>query len=325
MAQVNMDAQASGGRSGIGRLAAVRPGRLTALWQEIKNSRVSYYFMAPYLVLFFIFTVIPVITAIYLSFTYLNMLEPPKWIGWSNYRLLFLEDDVFLIALKNTLIFAVISGPLGYIASFMLAWLINQLRFRAAYTLAFYVPSITSGIAMAVVWMYFFSNDRLGLINNFLINLGIINEPVLWLSDKDTILPVIIIVSLWMSMGAGFLAFVAGLKNVPEELYEAGRVDGICSKLQEVWLITIPLMKPQLLFGAVMAVVGSFQVFAVAMQLAGFPSPLYAGHTIVTHLHDYAFIRYEMGYAAAISVVLFGMTFGLSRVFMKIFATHGDY
>lgn len=325
MAQVNMDVRANRRQPGMGGLAASWPGRLTALWQEIKRCRVSYYFMAPYLVLFFVFTVIPVITTIYLSFTYFNMLEPPRWIGWSNYRLLFLEDDVFLIALKNTLIFAVISGPLGYIASFMLAWLINQLRFRAAYTLAFYVPSITSGIAMAVVWMYFFSNDRLGLINNFLINLGIINEPVLWLSDKDTILPVIIIVSLWMSMGAGFLAFVAGLKNVPEELYEAGRVDGIRSKLQEVWLITIPLMKPQLLFGAVMAVVGSFQVFAVAMQLAGFPSPLYAGHTIVTHLHDYAFIRYEMGYAAAISVVLFGMTFGLSRIFMRIFATHGDY
>lgn len=311
------------GRSAPGKL--ILRWRLGGLWSEMKRHRVQYLFVAPYLILFMIFTVVPVITAIYLSFTYFNVLEPPKWIGWSNYRLLFLEDDIFLIGLKNTLVFAVITGPISYGACFLLAWLINQLRFRVAYTLAFYAPSVTSAIAMSVVWLYLFSGDRYGLINHLLMRVGILTEPFLWTQNVGTIMPVIIIVSLWMSLGSSFLAFIAGLQNVDPQLYESGKIDGIRSKLQEIWFITLPLVKPQLLFGAVMSVVASFQVYGVAVQVAGFPSPLYAGHTILTHLADYAFIRYEMGYAAAISVVLFVLTFSLGRIFFKLFSTHGDY
>lgn len=280
--------------------------------------------MTPYLVLFAIFFVIPVGIALYLSFTYFNVLQPPRWIGLANYRLLFLEDDVFRTAIGNTIIFALIAGPLGYFSSFILAWMINQLRFRTAYALIFYAPSILNSIAIGVIWTYFFSNDRYGLINNFLIRLGILEEPFLWLQDVRSILPVIMIVAVWMSMGTGFLAFLAGLKNVPQELYEAGRVDGVTSRAQEIWYITLPVMKPMLLFGAVLAVVSSFNVFSLSQSLVGFPSPLYAGHTIVGHLYDYAFIRYEMGYAAAISVVLFVVTFGLGRFFMRVFSTKGE-
>lgn len=300
--------------------------KLKDLWKSIKQHKLSYLFVAPYMILFTLFTIGPVLAAIYLSFTYFNVLEPPRWIGWTNYRLLFLEDDIFLIAIKNTIVFAVISGPVGYIASFLLAWLINQLRrFRLAYTLAFYAPSMTSGVAMGVIWQYFFSGDRYGLVNNFLINMGVMREPFLWLQDVRTQMPVVILVSLWMSMGAGFLAMLAGLQTVPEELYEAGAIDGIQSKFQEIWYITLPMMRPQLLFGAVMAVVNSFNVFGVAVALTGLPSPLYATHTIVAHLHDYAFIRYELGYACAIAMVLFVATFSLNRGLMKVFSTRGDF
>jgi multiple sugar transport system permease protein len=274
--------------------------------------------MLPFGVLFLIFIIAPVLTAVYLSFTYFNVLEPPRWIGLSNYRLLFVEDDVFLIAVKNTLLFAIITGPLGYVISFTLAWFINRLRFRQGYTLAFYAPSITSSIAMSVIWLYIFANDRYGVLNYWLIEIGLVNEPVAWLYEQSTILLVIIVISLWMSMGTSFLVFLAGLQDVPRELYEAGVVDGIGNVLQEVFYITLPVMRPQLLFGAVMAIVNSFAVFQVAVQVAGLPSPLYAGHTIVAHLYDFAFIRFEMGYASAIAVVLFVFTFVLSRWVMRL-------
>jgi multiple sugar transport system permease protein len=298
---------------------------LTRRWQTVRYAwheyHTMYLFMLPFVVLFLVFVIAPVLTAAYLSFTYFNVLEPPRWIGLSNFRLLFVEDDVFYqYALKNTFIFAIITGPLGYAISFTLAWFINRLRVRQLYTLAFYTPSITSAIAMSVIWLYLFANDRYGLLNYALTEIGLISEPVAWLREQSTILPVIMIVSLWMSMGTGFLVFLAGLQDVPMELYEAGMVDGVRTALQEVFYITIPVMRPQLLFGAVMAIVNSFAVFQIAAQIAGLPSPLYAGHTIVAHLYDYGFIRFEMGYAAAIAVVLFLLTFALGRWAMRVFS-----
>jgi multiple sugar transport system permease protein len=294
-----------------------RWGKIKYAWSRYKT---MYLFMIPFTILFIIFVIAPVLTAVYLSFTYFNMLEPPTWINLSNYRLLFLEDDIFLIGVKNTLIFAVITGPLGYVVSFTLAWFINRLRFRQIYTLIFYAPSITSAIAMSVIWLYLFANDRYGLLNYGLIELGLITEPVAWLQEQSTIMPVIIIISLWMSMGTSFLVFLAGLQSVPQELYEASWVDGITNPLQEVIYVTLPVMKPQLLFGAVMAIVNSFAVFQIAAQVAGLPSPLYAGHTIVAHLYMHGFIHFEMGYAAAIAVVLFIVTFVLARASMRLFS-----
>jgi multiple sugar transport system permease protein len=300
--------------------AQAKSSRWTMIKYYWRTYRTLYLFMVPFIVLFLIFVVAPVVTAIYLSFSYYNMLEPPRWIGLSNYRLLFLEDDVFLTAIKNTILFAIITGPLSYMISFVLAWFINRLRFRQAYTLAFYAPSITSGIAMSVIWLYLFANDRYGLLNYLLIEIGLVTEPVAWLQEQSTILPVIIIISLWMSMGTSFLVFLAGLQSVPMELYEAGMVDGISNSFQEVIYITVPIMKPQLLFGAVMAIVNSFAVFQISAQVAGVPSPLYAGHTIVAHLYMHGFINFEMGYAASIAVVLFIMTFALGRGAMRLFS-----
>jgi multiple sugar transport system permease protein len=302
--------------------ARARRTGLTLWWEKYG---VSYAFMAPFLVVFFVFIVAPVLTAAYLSFTYFNVLEPPRWIGWSNYKLLFLEDDVFLIAIKNTLTFAIITGPLGLFLSFFFAWLINPLKLKTILALCFYAPSIASGVAMSVVWRVLFSGDRYGYLNYWLLGMGAIDEPYQWLAETATLLPIIMFVSLWMSMGVGFLVFLAGLQGVRQDLYEAGRVDGISNRFQELWYITLPSMKPQLLFGSVMAVVAGFSVFEVATALAGLPSPLYAGHTIVAHLYDFAFIRFEMGYASAVAVILFIWTFGLGRILMRIFSSKNEY
>ncbi|SDX06825.1 carbohydrate ABC transporter permease [Paenibacillus sp. CF384] len=291
------------------------------LSQAGRKAALGYLFLSPFLILFIVFTVVPVVQSVYLSFTYYNMLQPAKWVGLSNYSVLFLEDDIFIKSLKNTFIFAVIAGPLSYCLSFLLAWIINTLRAKMLFSLAFYVPSITSGIALSIVWLYIFSGDRYGLLNNWMLSWGMISEPILWTTDPDTIMPVIIIVSLWMSMGTGFLVFLAGLQNVSPELYEAGSIDGISSRFQELWFITLPLMKPQLLFGAVNSIVAAFGVFDIAVAIAGMPSPNYAGHTIISHLFDYAFIRFELGYASSIAVFLFFLTFGLGRIVMKLLSS----
>lgn len=298
-----------------------RGKRIRIILKFWKRYGTGYLFLAPFLLLFAVFIVAPVLISLGLGFTYYNMLQPPRWVGLANLKALLLNDDIFLIGLKNTLVFSVITGPIGFIMSFLAAWVINQLKFRNAFSLAFYTPSITSGIAMSVVWLYFFSGDRYGLINNVLISLGILYEPVLWNLDYKTILPVVIVISVWMSMGNGFLVFLAGLQNVSKELYEAAAIDGVKNKLQELWHVTIPVIKPQLLFGAVNAIVASFGVFDIAVSVAGMPSPNYAGHTIVAHLYDHAFIRFEMGYASSVALILFLLTFLLGRVSMKLFSS----
>ncbi len=274
-------------------------------------------FILPFMLLFAVFVVVPVFVSLYISLTDYDMLQSPNFVGIENYRTLFLDDDIFQLSVKNTLLFSVISGPIGLFASFILAWLINRMKFRNMYAIAFYAPSITSGIAISTVWLYIFSPNRYGLVNNALINLGIISSPILWNQDSRYILAVIILIQIWMSMGNGFLVFLAGLQNVNPEYYEAASIDGVGSRFQELYYVTLPQMKPQLLFGCINAITSSFAVFDIAAGFAGIPSPNYAAHTIVAHLYDYAFIRFEMGYASAVGVVLFLLTFVLSRVVMK--------
>lgn len=297
---------------------AVKPKRKTTK-SRIQENLFGYLFMSPFLILFLIFVLIPVGVAVYLSFTNYNMIQSPTPAGWSNYMRLLLDDDIFLLALKNTFIFALFIGPLGYIMSFLMAWTLNGRKFKNGLALAFYAPSITSSICITQVWLYFFSNDRMGLINNFLLNLGIVTEPILWNQSANYIFPAVIIISVWMSMGTGFLVFLAGFQNLPTDVYEAGRIDGINNRWQELCHLTVPLMKPQLLFGAINTIVGSFGVFDIVVQFAGMPSPNYSGHTIVAHLYDYAFLRFQMGYASAIAVILFLITFTLGQICMKVF------
>ena len=284
----------------------------------------GYAFMAPFVILFTIFIVAPVVTAIGLSFTNYNMMQTPRFVGLNKYRLLFLDDEVFMIGLANTMKFAIITGPIGYLLSFFAAWVINQLKFKRVFALAFYAPSISSGIAMSTVWMIIFSSDRMGYLNNILLNWGLIDEPILWNTDPTYIMGVVMFISLWMSMGTGFLVFLAGLQNVSKSYYEAAAIDGVKNKFQELFYVTLPMMKPQLLFGAINAITGAFGVFDIAVSVAGMPSPNYAAHTIVAHLYDYAFIRFQMGYASAVAVVLFVITFVLGKVVMRVLSSKDE-
>lgn len=285
-----------------------------------RRTKVGYMFMAPFLILFTTFTLIPIFVAMGLSLTNYNLIQTPGFVGLTNYMNLILEDDVFLTSLKNTILFALLTGPTGYIASFMMAWLITLMnKGRGAFALAFYAPSLTSGVAMSTIWLIIFSGDRNGYLNNFMLKLGVILEPILWTKDATYLKWVIVIISVWMSMGTGFLVFLAGLQNIDPALYEAARVDGMKNRFQELRYITLPMMKPQLLFGAVNSVVGALAIFDVATSVAGMPSPNYAAHTIVAHLYDYAFIRMNMGYASSVAMILFIMTFIIGRICFYVF------
>ena len=277
----------------------------TDLVRSARKHSFCYLFLLPYAVLFITFYVLPMLTSIYFSFTNYNILEKPDFIGIRNYINLFLEDEVFTIAVRNTFVIAIIIGPVGYIMAFIFAWLINELPnwIRTLVVFFFYVPSI-SGQAFSV-FKFFFADDANGWINAKLIHWNIVQQPILFLTNPHNVLKVVIPVILWTSLGTGFLSFVAGLKGIDKSQYEAGYIDGIRNRWQELWFITLPNMKPMLLFGAVMSITSAFSVCSVPMMLAGYPSVDYCARTIVTHLFDYGFTRFEFGYASAIATVLF--------------------
>ncbi len=276
-------------------------------WKKAKKAKMCYAFLAPYAILFTMFYVFPVVASIYFSFTYYNILESPRFLGLNNYISLILEDDIFLMAIKNTLMIAIITGPLGYIMSFLFAWLINELPrwVRSVAVIIFYAPSIAGNCY--VIFSVFFRGDAYGYVNAFLMNIGIIDTPILWFINPTYMLPICMVVILWMSLGTGFLSFVAGLQGIDKSQFEAGYMDGIKNRWQELWFITLPNMKPMLMFGAVMSITTAFGVCDVTMALCGYPSTDYAARTIVTHLFDYGFTRFEMGYACAIATILFLM------------------
>ncbi|HRY78550.1 MAG TPA: sugar ABC transporter permease [Candidatus Izemoplasmatales bacterium] len=285
------------------------------------------WFLVPYWTLFTLFVVIPVGAAIYLSFTYFNAIEAPGLVGIRNYIELITKDTVFMqYVLPNTLKFALIVGPAGYLLSFLLAWMLAQIPHKPRTVLAIilYSPSLTMGVALSSMWRIIFSSDAQGYLNALLLRWGIILEPIQFLSSPQFLMAIMIIVSLWSSMGVGFLAMLAGVLNIDQTLYEAAYIDGIRNRAQEIFYITIPAMKPQMLFGAVMAVVGTFQAGSIGVALSGSnPTPEYAGQLIVNHIEDFGFIRYMMGYAASISVVLLLMVYLISKGTWKVLGEKG--
>lgn len=288
------------------------------------SKKSPFFFLLPYVLLFTVFIILPIIVAIGLSFTNFDAVQTPGFVGFKNYINLITQDAIFMqFVLPNTITYALIVGPGGYALSFLLAWAISQLTRipRIVLTLVFYSPSLTAGTAMAVLWKIIFSGDSMGYLNAMLLDAGLINQPIAWLTSADYLLPIMIIVGLWSSMGVGFLAILAGIMNTNDELYEAGAIDGIKNRFQEMIYITIPTMKSQMLFAAVMAIVNTFNNGAIGVTLAGSnPTPGYAGQLIVNHIDDYGFIRYEMGYAAAVSVALLLIITFFSKVSTKLFS-----
>ena len=298
--------------------------KLRWTWQEMKNNKTAYFMLAPFMLLFIIFTVLPVVLSILLSLTDFNMLQMPHWLGIENYMRLFLDDEIFILAIQNTLVFAAITGPVSYILALLVAWFINELppKIRAVVTLVFYAPSI-SGQAY-LIWKTLFSSDSYGWANAVLIKYGILAQPILWFQDADYVMPLCIVVALWTSLGTAFLSFIAGFQTIDRSMYEAAAVDGIKNRWQELWYITLPTMRPQLMFGAVLAITNSFGFGAVVDALCGFPSVDYAAHTIMHHLGDYGGARYEIGYASAIAVILFIIMFSSNIIIKKALSKVGE-
>ncbi len=292
--------------------------------KEIARNKTAYLMIAPFMILFTIFTVFPVGLSIILSFTEFNLLEFPDFIFMDNYIRLFLDDDIFMTAAQNTLVFAAITGPVSYLVSLLVAWFINELapKIRAIVTLIFYAPSIAGSVYL--IWQVIFSADSYGYVNAYLLEFGLITEPIAFFKDANWVMPLCIVVALWTSLGTSFLSFIAGLQTIDKSLYEAGAVDGIKNRWQELWYITLPTMKPQLMFGAVMAITSSFGFGAVVTALAGMPSVDYAAHTIMHHLEDYGGQRFEVGYSSTIAVILFIVMVGCNMVIKKLLSKVGQ-
>ena len=287
--------------------------------REMKKNYIAYVMLAPFFLLFCVFTVFPVLLSIFMSFTDFNVLQTPNFVGVDNYLTLFLDDEIFLIAVKNTLMFAAITGPVSYLLSLLLAWFINELppKVRAVVTFIYYSPSVSGMVYM--VWQYLFSADSHGFVNGWLLEFGITtvggnSVPVQWFQNADFVMPLCIVVALWTSIGTAFLSFIAGFQIVSKALYEAAAVDGIRNRWQELWHITLPVMKPQMMFAAVTSITSSFSFGTIVTALAGFPSVEYAAHTIMHHLEDYGGIRFEVGYSSAIATILFLMMIGVNKL-----------
>lgn len=292
--------------------------------KKLLRYKADYLFMLPYLIIFFTFQVLPVLISIVFSFTNFNVFEAPDFVGLGNYFKMFLNDDLFMTALANTLVLTIITGPVGYVLSFGVAWMVNEFgpRLRAFLTLLFYIPSLTGG--MAAIWMIFFNGDQYGILNGMLMSLNAIFEPIQWLTDTRYMMGVAIVIAIWMSLGTSFLAFIAGFRTVDEKLYEAAAIDGMKNRFQELWYITLPAMRPQLLFGAVMSITSAFGVSAMITQVFGFPSTGYRLYTLVHMLEDYGGLRFEMGYASAIATILFILMVVLNRAVQNLIAKVGQ-
>ncbi len=294
----------------------------SSVGKRTHNNKSGYFFVFPYAALFVVFILAPVVMAVILSFTNFNAIQFPKFVGFLNYINLLTSDDVFMkFVLPNTVKYALIVGVGGYVLSFLLAFGLANLPKapRTVMALILYSPSMTTGVAMSVLWKILFTGDQTGYLNSWLMDIGLINEPIIWLNNSKFLLPIVIIIGLWSSMGVGFLSILAGLLNVDESLYEAAAIDGVKNRFQEMIYVTIPSMKPQMLFAAVMQIVGAFQNGTIATMLAGNPTPGYSAQLIVNHIEDYGFIRYEMGYAAAVSVILLLIVQIFSSVSTKLF------
>lgn len=287
------------------------------LGRRIWSYRASYVMLAPFMLIFLTFTIFPVVASVVLSFTRFNVLNAPVFIGLTNYTNLFFTDEIFSTAVGNTVVLALITGPLGYFLCFFFAWVINDLphRVRSLLTLVFYAPSIAGNLF--TIWLVIFDGDIYGYLNSLLLQFGFIKEPIQWLTDPAYMMAAVVVVQLWVSMGTSFLTMRAGFNTIDRQYYEAAAVDGVKNRWQELWFITIPIMVPHLMLSAILSITAAFSSYQVATVMTGFPSTNYATHTVMHHMIDYAYISFDRGYACAIATILFLSCYLLNFVIQR--------
>ena len=289
----------------------------------LKKNYQGYLLMLPFLLVFFTFTVWPVVMSMGLSFTTYNVFEAPRFLGFENYVKLFFNDSVFLTAMQNTFLLSIIVGPLSYLLSLFLAWMVNEFRnpWRTILTVVFYAPTLSN--AVFTIWLIVFDGDIYGYLNSILLKMGLISDPIQWTRDPKYMMMVVIIVQLWISLGQSFLTLRAGFNTIDKQYYEAAAIDGIRNRWQELWFVTLPMMTPHLALSAVLSITAAFANGNVAMALTGFPSTNYATHMMIHHLLDYGTIRQERGYAAAIATVIFLLSVGTNKLVQRFLGRLG--
>ena len=300
----------------------IKKGR-TGFITYVKANYEGYLLMLPFLAIFITFTVWPVVMSVGLSFTSYNVFKAPQFIGFSNYIKLFFNDPVFSIAMQNTFFLSLVVGPLSYLLSLFLAWMVNEFKnpWRTILTVVFYAPTLSNAIFS--IWLIVFNGDMYGYLNSLLLWIGVINEPIQWTNDPRYMMMVVVVVQLWMSLGTSFLTLRAGFNTVDRQYYEAAAMDGIKNRWQELWFVTLPMMAPHLMLSAVLAITATFGSAQVATVMTGFPSTNYATQTVMQHLMDYGTIRYQRGYASAIATVLFLMSLLCNKAAQKLIGRVG--
>ncbi len=273
--------------------------------RHMRKEWTAYLFLLPSLLQFFVFTAFAVAFSFYLSFHEWNILEPAKpFVGFDNYARL-LRDSRVHQAIFNTIYYTVVSVPLTLFFGLLIALLLNNpIRGRGLFRAMYYLPGITSAVAVAIVWKWVFNGD-FGLINYYLIQFGLISEPIRWLTDPNIAMPSIIIVSIWGGVGGCMIIYLAGLQAIPEEIYDAAKVDG-AGPIRRLFSITIPLLGPSTFYLLITSIIGATQQFGLPYLMTS-GGPLGRTTTIAYHLYQSAFKNFEMGYAAAMSYVLFAI------------------
>ncbi len=274
-----------------------------------------YLFLAPALALIAVFVLYPIVSVVYYSLTSYDIVTPPVFVGLDNYARL-LDDPTFWRALTNSLVYLV-ATPILIVLSISLAIVVNRrLRGITLFRALYYVPAVSGSIAIGISWRWLF--DRNGVVNGVLLWLGAIKQPVQWLAEPSLILPIAILLTIWAGVGYYAVIFLAGLQNIPEELYDAARIDG-CNELQKHWHVSLPGLRPQIVFVFVISSLAALKVFDEIYVLTNRTGGvLDSGTTMVFYLWKQAFVLSDAGYASAIAIVLLAVTLTFSIVNVRL-------
>jgi len=287
-----------------------------------KRTKWAYIFVAPAMLVLTIFVFVPVIASFFLSFTEYDGIYSPKIVGLKNYINILFNDPLFWKAVKNTLVYVIVTVPLGIGVSLLVSLALYQkIKFSSLFRTGFFLPTVTSIAAVSVVWRWIYAGDKYGFLNFVLTKLGITSMLQDWLMQPSTTLPAIIVMSIWGGVGYNSIILLSGLQSIPDSIFEAAKIDGV-SALEKFWYITLPMLKPVMLFLVIMSTINSFQVFEQVYIMASsteyFGGVLYSALTIVPYLYERAFKRFMLGYASALAYLLFIIIFIFTLIYMKI-------
>lgn len=274
--------------------------------QKLNKQKVSYLFIALPAVLFFVFQLAPVFISFLWSFTRYDVIHPPVFVGLDNYKNILFNDPLFWKAIGNTLVYVVGVVPIGICFSLILAVAIDQkIKFKNFFKSIFFLPTVTAIVAVSVIWKWLYAGEKYGLLNYLIMKLGF--QPIDWLASPAWTMPSIMIMSIWAGVGYNMILFLAGLQTIPHVMYEAAEIDG-AGFWKKFFHVTLPLLKPTIVFVTMMSFIFSFQVFEQVYIMTGgqggIGGVLNSALTIVAYLYDKGFQKFQMGYASALAYII---------------------